>query len=68
MDVRPLSDREEAPWLPARLCWPEQPVDLNAHPERDAALLVIDARHRRAGTVQEECASGWSPGRTGRHV
>ncbi|MEV7002810.1 hypothetical protein AB0N62_34720 [Streptomyces sp. NPDC093982] len=52
VDVRPLSDREEAPWLPARLCWTEQPVDLDAHPERDAALLVIDARHRRAGTVQ----------------
>ncbi|MCL7430264.1 hypothetical protein [Streptomyces sp. YS415] len=52
VDVRPLSDREEARWLPALLCWPEQPVDLDAHPERDAALLVIDERHRGAGTAR----------------
>jgi HEAT repeat protein len=52
VEVRPLSDRAEAPWLAGRLSWPEQPVDLDAHPERDAALLALDEPHRVGGDVR----------------
>ena len=42
VEVRPLS-AEPGPWLESRVCWPDGPVDIAASPERDAALLLIDA-------------------------
>ncbi|MFD3622621.1 NACHT domain-containing protein [Streptomyces sp. NPDC058676] len=42
VEVRPLEVPQRTPWLAATLCWPHGAVDLDAVPEQDAALLVID--------------------------
>ncbi|MGW2564144.1 NACHT domain-containing protein [Streptomyces sp. NPDC001514] len=42
VEVRPLEVPQRTPWLAASLCWPQDAVDLDAAPEQDAALLVID--------------------------
>ncbi|MGW1713863.1 NACHT domain-containing protein [Streptomyces sp. NPDC002156] len=42
VEVRPLEVPQRAGWLAATLSWPYETVDIEAFPERDAALLVID--------------------------
>ncbi|GIG00137.1 NACHT domain-containing protein [Catellatospora citrea] len=41
-EVRPLQIPQRSSWLAATMCWPDEPVDVDATPERDAALLSID--------------------------
>jgi hypothetical protein len=43
VEVRPLDDHQSIPWLTASVCWPIEPVDINAAPGDDAALLLVDA-------------------------
>ncbi|WP_344626594.1 hypothetical protein, partial [Kitasatospora arboriphila] len=42
VEVRPLEVPQRTGWLAATLSWPHEAVDLEAFPEHDAALLVID--------------------------
>ncbi|MFF5523090.1 HEAT repeat domain-containing protein [Streptomyces coeruleorubidus] len=45
VEVRPLEVPQRTGWLAAARCWPHEPVDLDAAPDHDAALLVIDGPH-----------------------
>jgi HEAT repeat protein len=51
VEVRPLEVPQHTPWLAATLCWPHDAMDLDAAPEQDAALLVIDAPPTGAGPL-----------------
>ncbi|MET9468043.1 HEAT repeat domain-containing protein [Streptomyces sp. NPDC006544] len=55
VEVRPLEVPQRTGWLAAAWCWPHEPVDLDAAPNHDAALLVIDGPDRACpstGTVR----------------
>lgn len=55
VEVRPLEVPQRTGWLAAARCWPHEAVDLDAAPDHDAALLVIDGPHGAgppAGTVR----------------
>ncbi|MEU6237977.1 hypothetical protein [Kitasatospora sp. NPDC047058] len=65
IEVRPLSKGAGRPWLTASMCWPSRFVDLDAHPEQDAALLVISPSDRPTeplpGTVRFGQVVGQKP-------
>ncbi|MFJ6742857.1 NACHT domain-containing protein [Streptomyces sp. NPDC091279] len=49
VEVRPLQVPQRTGWLAATWCWPRRPVDLDAAPDHDAALLVIEGPHGVGG-------------------
>ncbi|MFF3455334.1 trypsin-like peptidase domain-containing protein [Streptomyces sp. NPDC002730] len=61
--VQPLDGRRSAQRLPASRCWPSGPVNIKATPERDVALLLIDAAGSRAEPPPDRVRFGEVTGR-----